>query len=463
MFIGRKNELHLLNQTYQSDKFEMLILYGRRRIGKTTLISEFYKNKKGIFYFAQERNDPLNLANFCEKVYKFYGISANYPKFPDWNAAFEFLAEKAKEEKLLLIIDEFPYLAEENKSLMSILQHAIDHYFSKTKAFIILCGSYVSFMEKEVMGQKSPLYGRRTAQIHLKAFNYIESTKFYDKYDSIDKLVAFGIFGGIPQYLTLIDDNQSIIENINHLIFNPNSLMFNEPEMLLKSEVREVAVYNSIIEAIAGGSSKLNQIASAIQEDTAKCAKYINALENLQLVKKEVPWGEKLSSRKTIYSINDNFFRFWYRFVFPNKDMISMIDPVNAYELIVKNQLDTFMGIAFEEICKQYLIEMIRSGKLEFIPKPIGKWWGNNKIEKRQEEIDLLAGNHVFTLYGECKWRNAHLDPSILQDLERKSQNIIFGEKKRFYLFSKSGFHPSLCQLAENREDVNLVGIEDLF
>ena len=213
VFIGREKELADLNELYSQDKFQLFVLYGRRRVGKTTLLNEFCKDKETIFYSAEQSNNKLNLEKFSSLVFCFYGEN-NLEPFSSWTHALSYIDERQRNKKLVLVIDEFPYLVRKNKALLSELQHLIDHRLTKGKLFLILCGSYMGFMEKEVLGSKSPLFGRRTAQLHMKPFNYRTSSKFLGGISDTEKLERYGAFGGTPLYLQQINANESFEENI---------------------------------------------------------------------------------------------------------------------------------------------------------------------------------------------------------------------------------------------------------
>jgi len=319
MFIGREKELAALNSLYGENIFQMVVMYGRRRVGKTTLISQFISGKPAIFFTAQEANDVLNLSLFSKKVYGFFDIPDSAGAFNDWHGAFEFLAKKAKERRFILAFDEFPYAAAANRSLKSVLQAAIDHNFKTTGLFIILCGSQVGFMENEVLGYKSPLFGRRTAQIKLEGFDYYDAGKMLAGFDVEDKIKFYACVGGTPHYLAQIKTNENFEDNIKRLYFGISGYLYNEPMMLLQQELREPAMYNSIVASIAGGAVRLNEIATKINEKSTKVNKYLQTLVNLHIIQKIYPIGENpQSSRKGIYRVADNCYDFWYRFVFPN-------------------------------------------------------------------------------------------------------------------------------------------------
>ena len=353
MFIGRNTELKTLDKLYRSNKFELAVIYGRRRVGKTALINEFSKDKDTIFFTGVETNAKQNLENFSRCIMEYQTGFALDSSFASFQAALEYVFQLAQEKRLVLVIDEYPYVARASKSFASTLQLLIDKNKDSSKLFLILCGSSMSYMEDNVLAYKAPLYGRRTAQLKIQPFDFFESCRYFENFSGEDKALAYGIMGGTPQYLMQLDDRLSIEDNIKNTHLNPASSIFEEPNNLLKQEVREPAIYNAVITAIATGASKMNEISGKIDEDTSVCATYIKNLISLGIVKKEMPYGEK-SGRKTIYSIEDNMFRFWYRFVPENTSLISRGAADLAYSRIAP-ELSAYMGGVFEEICKQYL------------------------------------------------------------------------------------------------------------
>lgn len=460
MFFGRENELNTLNRLYNSNKFEFAVIYGRRRVGKTALISEFTKDKDTIFFTGVETNQKQNLENFSRCIMEYnIGVPVD-TSFPSFQAALEYVFELAKTKRIVLVIDEYPYVARASKSLASTLQLLIDKNKDDSKLFLILCGSSMSYMEDHVLAYKAPLYGRRTAQLKIRPFDFFEACNYFTKLSGIDKALAYGIVGGTPQYLMQLDENLSIEENIKNTHLNPTSSIFEEPNNLLKQEVREPAIYNAVITAIATGSSKMNEISNKIDEETSVCASYIKNLITLGIVKKESPYGEK-SSRKTIYSIEDNMFRFWYRFVPENTSLISRGATDLAYRRIAP-EISSYMGSVFEEICKQYLWKLLLERRCEVDFSDLGRWWGTNPKTKSQEEIDIMGTDKDVALFGECKWTNEKVDLGVLETLMERSE-LFHYKKKHFYLFAKNGFTKGCIDKAAEMSNVTLVTYEDML
>lgn len=460
MFIGREHELNTLNKLYNSDKFEFAVIYGRRRVGKTALISEFTKDKDTIFFTGVETNAKQNLDNFSRCIMEYNTGIASGASFNSFQMAFEYVFELAKTKRIVLVIDEYPYVARASKSLASTLQLLIDKNKDASKLFLILCGSSMSYMEDHVLAYKAPLYGRRTAQFKINPFEFLEACRYFENFSDEDKALAYGIVGGTPQYLMQLDDKLSIEENIKNTHLNPSSSIFEEPTNLLKHEVREPAIYNAVITAIATGSSKMNEISNKIDEDTSVCATYIKNLITLGIVKKESPYGKK-STRKTIYSIEDNMFHFWYRFVPENTSIISRGAVDLAYSRIAP-ELSSYMGSVFEDICKQYLWKLLLEGKCAVNFTDLGRWWGANPKTKSQEEIDIMGTDKDTALFAECKWTNEKVDLGVLETLVERS--TLFNYKRtHFYLFAKAGFTKGCIDRANEMGNVTLVTYEDML
>ena len=461
MFIGRQKELERLNKLYQAGEFEFVVIYGRRRVGKTALVNEFVKDKDAIFFTGVETNDKQNLENFSKCVLEHgMGITAD-TTFASFQIALEYVFLLAENKRMVLVMDEYPYVARASQSLASTLQLLIDKYKDRSKLFLILCGSSMSYMEDHVLAYKAPLYGRRTAQFKIQPFDFFETCEYFLKFSDMDKALAYGIVGGTPQYLLMLNDGLSIEENIKNTHLNPNSSIYEEPNNLLKQEVREPAIYNAIISAIASGASKLSEIAGKIGEDTSVCAMYIKNLITLGIVKKEMPYGED-STRKTIYSVADNMFRFWYRFVPGNASVISRGAADLAYRRI-DPVLSDYMGAVFEEICKQYLWKLLLERKCAVDFTDIGRWWGTNPRTRQQVEIDIMGEEDKDTaLFAECKWRNEKVDMEVLETLVERSK-LFHYQKKHYYLFSKSGFTKGCQERAAELGNVTLVSYGEMF
>ncbi|MCQ4022106.1 MULTISPECIES: ATP-binding protein [unclassified Ruminococcus] len=455
MFIGRERELATLNKLYASNKFEFTVIYGRRRVGKTALINQFIEGKNAIYFMGVESNAKQNLENFSKSIIEYNTGIETETSFLSFQAALEYVFKLSEKERLILAIDEYPYVARSSKSLASTLQLLIDKYKDSSKLMLILCGSSMSYMEDHVLAYKAPLYGRRTAQMKLVPFDFDETCRYFKNFSDEDKALIYGIVGGTPQYLLQMNDALSVEDNIKNTYLNPTSALFEEPENLLKQEVREPALYNAIITAIATGASRMSEISGKVGEDTNICSAYVKNLVSLGIIQKETPYGEK-ASRKSVYSIEDNMFRFWYRFIPENNSIIARGAANLAYKRI-EPYLSAYMGKAFEEICKQYLWKLLLAGKCPVEFSSLGRWWGNDPVEKSQAEIDILAEQDKNTaLFGECKWTNEKVDLGVLETLVKRSE--LFSYKKvHYYLFAKSGFTKGCIDKANEMGNVTLV------
>lgn len=461
MFVGRERELASLNRLYTSDKFEFAVIYGRRRVGKTALINQFISDKKAIYFMGVESNAKQNLENFSNNIMEFgTGIRAE-TMFISFQVALEYVFKLAEKNRLILVIDEYPYVARASKSLASTLQLLIDKYKDCSKLMLILCGSSMAYMEDHVLAYKAPLYGRRTSQMKILPFDFADTCRYLKNFSNEDKAMVYGMVGGTPQYLLQIDDRLSVEDNIKNTFLNPISSLFEEPENLLKQEVREPALYNAIITSIATGASRMAEISTKVGEDTSVCATYLKNLMALGLIQKETPYGEKVS-RKSIYTIDDNMFRFWYRFVPENNSIIGR-GAINLAYKRIEPHLSDYMGKVFEEICKQYLWKLLLSDASPVQFKELGRWWGTDPSTRSQIEIDIMGEQDKDTaLFGECKWTNEKVDVSVLETLVRRSK-IFHYRDVHLYLFAKNGFTKGCVEAAGNMENVTLVQYKNLL
>lgn len=460
MFIGRENELKTLDKLYSSDRFEFAVIYGRRRVGKTELIKNFIQSKNAIYFTGIESNAKQNLENLSNSIAEYATGFNSELSFSSFQVAFEFVFRLAEKQRVILAVDEYPYVARAAKSLASTLQLLIDKYKNTSKLMLILCGSSMSYMEDHVLAYKAPLYGRRTAQMKILPFDFIEACQCLAHLPDEDKALIYGIVGGTPQYLLQMDDRMSVADNIKNTYLNPMSFLYEEPVNLLKQEVREPAIYTAIISAIAGGASRMSEIAGKVGEDTNTCTVYLKNLIGLGIVKKETPYGDK-SSRKSIYVIEDNMFRFWYRFIPENNSVIARGASDLAYRRI-EPFLSDYMGKAFEEICKQYLWKQLLSGNCPVEFTSLGRWWGTDPATKQQTEIDVMGEQDKNTaLFGECKWTNEKVDLSVLETLIYRSRLFSY-TNVRYYLFAKNGFTKGCTEKAAEMGNVSLISFTEM-
>ena len=477
MFIGRKQELQFLEDKYNSKGGQLIVLYGRRRVGKTETLREFCKGKRHIFYSCREVSDKLQLRSFSEKLLKENIPAASYIKeFADWETALKSVLDLPYgDEKKLLIIDEFPYMCRGNESIPSVLQNLWDELFKDENVMIVLCGSAMSFIEKELLAEKNPLYGRATGIYKMEAMSFYDAVQFFPDYSDRDKIIAYSILGGIPHYLRQFDADLTLEENIKRNILTKGCVLYSEVEFLLRQELRETPLYNSIIEAVALGNTKLNDISvKSLVDDTSKTSVYLKNLIELEIVKREfsVDDGtkERANTNRGLYRLTDNFFRFWYAFVFTNYSELESGDADGVFEYAIKPNLHEFASFAFEDVCREYIRKMQRAGRLPFRYQRMGRWWGKttvrrkDKTEVQETEIDLLAVSPKVDQYlvGECKFKGRPF--SFAEYLDTSAKLSQQKEKAEFfyYLFSESGFDDNLTTEAEKDEHLALVGLEDV-
>ena len=462
MFVGRRSELAALNKGYARGTFQFPVIYGRRRVGKTTLINEFCRGKKAIYFVAVQSTAKENLEILSAQILA--ALSPESPKnpFQSFRDAIEYVFERARTERIIFVIDEYPYLAGSDMSVNSVLQAAIDKHHADSKLFLILCGSSMSFMENQVMGYKSPLYGRRTSQFKLLPFDYLESAEMLHGFSNEEKLILYSMTGGIPEYLSRIESSMSMRDNVRDLFFDPSGRLFEEPSNLLKQELKMPETYNAIIAALAGGSSKLNEIATKVGIETSQSSKMLSALISLSIVRKDIPITET-KSKKTIYALNDWMFIFWYRFVQPELSRITRGFGGDVCDEVFAEHLGSHVGRAFEGCAIQYMWRALGNKTLPVNFRRIGRWWGNNPAQRREEEIDFIAYAGDRAVFGECKWRSAPTGEDVLRELMRKAGLLPGFADAHFMLFSKSGFTEALEGTAACREDIALIGIDDMY
>lgn len=470
MFVGRDRELASLNRLYRQGRFQMVVVYGRRRIGKTTLTNEFVRGRRSIQFTAQQQSPAENLRGFSESVYRGLGMSTGLGPFSSWKAAFSFVGHESKrfDEPLVVVFDEFPYAAAGAPELPSVLQIAIDQELLETNVFLILCGSNEGFMESEVLGVKSPLYGRRTSQIHLKPFDYLDASQMLPGLSPETLVQTYATFGGTPYYLNQVDASLSYEENVASLMFDPSGLLYEEPLMLLRQELREPSLYNSVLGAIASGATKPKAIAERAGVEQSSLGPYLRTLDGLGLIERRVPFGEHPErSRKGMWRVADPFFAYWYRFVRPSMQAIEVgAGSMAAREMAAGEALSTYVGKRFEDVCMQWVQRANANDALPFFVTSFGQWWGADPSVREEADIDLVAANAArrSILVGECKWRASFDETAAIDALERRAK-LVRGtwEEMVFALFSKRETSEGTRAKARGRTDLLLITAADLF
>lgn len=466
MFVGREQELTGLNGLYRRGGFQMVVLYGRRRVGKTALAEEFMRDKPSISFTAMERSAQENLRAFSAAIMRYAGFESSDTAFGSWREALTFLARHVAEAQLVLLIDEFPYAAQSQPSLPSELQVTIDETLKDTNIFLILCGSNQGFMETEVLGYKSPLFGRRTGQIHLQPFDYLGAAKMLPGCTPEDAAMYYACIGGVPYYLAAVDLSLSFAQNIEQLFFQKIGLLYEEPEMLLRQELREPALYNSIIAAIAGGAVRLSEITDRVGVERSLVAKYLATLVELGVIDRETPFGENpRTTKRGHYYVRDGCFAFWYRFVGSNTMSIeSGTGSLAARAALDSQSFSTFMGKRFELMCREWMARQAAYGVLPVQVTAVGAWWGTDPVARAQTDIDVVAADSTTgrAIFGECKWRNRFNESEAIEGLKAKCDLVKGCKPTWFYLFSK---HPVSDVTAQKHKDeaVRFVCLDEMF
>lgn len=474
MFIGRKHELDFLNERYNSDKAEFIVLYGRRRVGKTELLSEFCKGKKHIFYTCNEYTNDKQLREFSNKFLPTNPSLAGLIKqFSDWNSAFSFIGEYDQNEKTVIVIDEFPYMVKADESIPSVLQNLWDHNLCNKNIMLILSGSSMSFIEKNILAYKKPLYGRTTGIFRLDPLPYFDAVKFFPDYSDEDKAIAYAILGGIPHYLKQFDKNKTLEQNIKFHILSKSAGLYDEVDFLLHQELREPAVYITIIEAIALGCNRFFEISERSSIDSSRLSSYLKNLTELGIIEKELPALSKTkdSIKKTQgeYVISDSFFRFYYAYVYPHRSDLETNNVDMVYRYCIENELHDFASKAFERMSIRYLQLLSKEDKLPTFFSGFARWWGkvtktdeNGKPRSVSEEIDVVAGsvNGKAYIVGECKFTNEAFD---MRQYKKLTEKVPFVGNIYYYLFSLSGFTDAVIAEANACPNIRLVTLSNML
>jgi hypothetical protein len=423
-FINREKELEFLEERFREKEKQLLILYGRRRVGKTELVKRFFRGKDFIYFLADRRGTLLNAERFA-------GIAAEHfddvtPRVNDFDDVFRYIVKRSGED-LIIAIDEFSYLVEKDDAVPSIFQLIWDEIISKKKIMLILLGSLISMMEKGALSYKSPLYGRRTGQWKLLPLPFKEAVKFH-RIPMEDSIKVYAVFGGIPMYLKEYDKDKDIFSNIMDKVIKKGSPLYEEVEFLLREELRDYSSYLSILEALAKGNSRLVEVANYSKISAKDLPKYFNTLIKLNLIEKNHPITEKEKTKKTLYKITDNFFKFWFKFVYPNKSDIE-IGNLAKVRGIVRREFNSFVGEAFEDIAREFLLELNKSSRLPFRFSKIGRWW------HKGEEIDLVALNDETKdiVFFEVKWGKLTKKDAdrLLSEVKRKAELVKWHNRSR--------------------------------
>lgn len=473
MFIGREAELKFLNDRYDENRGQLIVLYGRRRVGKTETLREFCKDKPHVFYSCTQSTDKVQLAKYSKQIFKENIPAKQYiSEFSDWESAFRSVLDLPYgDRKRLLIIDEFPYMCKGNSGIPSILQMLWDSELKDKNVMIILCGSAMSFIERELLAEKNPLYGRATGIYKMTEMGFYDAIKFFPDYSPMDKILAYSVLGGIPHYLSQFNPELSLEDNIKKYILTKGSILYSEVDFLLHQELRETPIYNSLIEAVALGNTKLNDISQkSLVDDTSKTSVYLRNLIELGIIEREFSVDskvkEKANTNRGTYRLTDNFFRFWYAFGFTNLSQLEDGDVEGVYQFSIAPALHRFASLTFEDVCKQFVKELQRRNELPFRYSKMGRWTGKTTVRDKdsasglrvaETEIDLLCFDKDAKNYlvGECKFKTVPFSYGEYLDTLAKLSTEKDTASFYYMLFSESGFDSRIVE--ETKEDKNIM------
>lgn len=469
-FIGRKEELGKLEAEYQRDG-SFVVVYGRRRVGKTTLIKEFIKNKTAFYYLATEELEVQSMKRLAGVIGRATNNSLlNKAVFNDWLDLFQLVADYKPNEKKILVIDEFPYLVKTNPAFPSILQNAWDELLKDNNVMLILSGSLIGMMLKHTLSYDSPLYGRRTAQMRLSSlpFNdvYMASGLTFER-----AVEQYAITGGVPKYLEFFEDGRELVDQIKDVVLNKSGFLYEEPFFLLRSESLSAVNYFSIIKTIADGNHKLGKIASALNQDTSSITPYLSTLTELGFIEKRIPVTEKNpeKTRKGLYFISDNFIRFWFHYVYPYKGELELDNVQIVLDEINKDFKEKFVAFAYEDICKEIFQNLCKKGSIDFVPSRIGSYWLNDFNNDTEIDVMAIDNQNKRIFVGECKYHNKSVDAQVYFSLKEKVENNdeikkgFTGFELIYGLFSKSGFTNRMLDIAKENVDILLINDDTLL
>lgn len=463
-FLGREKEILVLEKEYARDS-GFVVIYGRRRIGKTTLIKQFIKSKTAFYFLATKEVESQSMKRFAGVIARTTGNSVlQKAAFSDWLDLFQAVADYKPNEKKVLVIDEFPYLVKVNDSFPSILQNAWDEILKDSNVMLILCGSLISMMKKHALSYESPLYGRRTAQMRIAPLPF--TTVYENQKLSFEEAAEqYSITGGVPKYMEFFSDGQPLYEQIKENVLSKNGFLYEEPNFLLTDEVQVLTNYFSIIKVIADGNHKLGTIAGILGLETSALTPYLKTLSELGFTEKQVPVTEKNAekTRKGLYFISDNFLRFWFRYVYPYKGELELDNMQISLDELDKDFKEKFVAFAYEDICKEIFARLCSDKAIDFTPSKIGSYWLNDKSGNTQ--IDVMAVDTVNKrlFAGECKYHNQPIDADVYFELVKKVDNsseiksAFKGYTVIYGVFSKSGFTSRMTDISNSNPNLFLI------
>lgn len=426
MFIGRKKELAELESRYMEKTPQLVVVYGKRRLGKTALLKEFAKDKTHFFYVSRETIDNEQIKLFSEEILSDNPVKEFISTFDNWEKAFLFLVNESKSKKILLIVDEFPYIAQNNKEILSVLQKIWDQQNDNNEIMFVITGSSLSYIEDEILSTESPLYGRTTATIKLDSLSFYDAQGILKSFTLEDQIKYYSILGGIPRYLKILDHKLSFKENIIKYLINKFSFLYQEVNLLMREELREPSTYYAILSSVAFGNNTIKDIAKDTLLDKTKINVYLKNLIQLNVLYKRVPLllpDEKANQHRSLYLFNEPYFHFYFRYIVSNLSVIEKMDPDDFFEIKIKPDIDNFIEKNFQEIGLEYLKRENANNKLEHHYEMIGNTW-NEKVE-----LPLFGFlDESNTLSGRCFFNRL---PSIEEVNELKQLTALYLNKNK--------------------------------
>lgn len=460
-FIGRKDDLAFLEKAYASRDAQLVVMYGRRRVGKTECLRQFAQDKDCVWYSCSREPDALQLRAFSRRLLARDALAARFiDTFATWTDALAEIPRLDGDGRKLVIIDEFPYAVAGNAALPSVLQAVWDETLCRADVMLVLCGSSLSFMEDDLLSERNPLYGRATGIWKMEPLEYPEATRFFPGYTAQEKLEAYGILGGVPHYLRQFDPGLTVSENVRNHILSRGCALYTEVDFLLRQELREPAIYNAVLGAVASGETELNGIAQKSMLDTRTAHTYLRKLQELRLVDREfsVQAGrqERAKQQRGLWRINDNFVAFWFAAVQPYVSELDAGAADAVWTQIVQPRLNDILAVPFEAICRQWVRRQNARNKLPFFYRAMGRWWSG------PDEIDAVAlGESHAHLLCECKFNSAPVGQKVLRDLRAKGRRHFLQGEEWDWLFSKCGYADG-GSWADGEQNVRLVMPEEL-
>lgn len=456
-FIGRKEQLNRLDGILRKDELTFTLIYGRRRVGKSELIKQALKQYDGkrIYYECKQVTEQSNVSGLSEIISE----QLDLPRlgFLDMESLLTYLFDLSKKEKLVLVLDEYPYLRESIKGMDSILQSLIDKYRDSAKIGFVILGSYVDVM-RSLIEHSNPLYGRVDLTIDLKQMDYFESSFFYPAYSEEDKVRIYSVFGGIPYYNRLIDDSKSVKENIINLIASPGARLENEVSMYLNAELSKIINANEVFEALSKGFTKYSDILS--QSHVSSGPTLVDVLDRLirmEVVVKTAPINDNNNKKKAGYYISDNLSLFYYRYIFKYSSQMKIMDSEVFYKKYIESDFeDYFVPHQFEVICRQYLIRKNRAGLIDPVIEKIGKYYYDNPINRTNGEFDIVTEDEIGFIFYEVKFRKNPITDAMIEE-EIKQVKATGLDCYKYVFFSRSGYQ------CKERDDVVLIELDELF